>query len=352
MNNNLLNIVRQIIAEKGEGVLADPQQLKPLFSNYAKNEPKEERAAFGRCMEIGSYQELKSAPSVNERRRRMKNLADQMSTKYGITRALCADALDLLEEAMFNKNVTPKPVNAPAPAPAPVPVPPVVPSPVQNNPPPFTGYMINNGSNVSGPYSLGQMEAMIKSGQITLNYMVCTSSGNWVKIDEIPELEKIFNGTGNPSITVNTIIQNPNDQNNNVPNKRFRHGFTSFWLWISFIGSILGLPVILFLWYIYDDYLAEIVEYFYPSFKTWLYWCIAILAAIILGLWKIIKSWKRSGFYWLVLADIASIILVFIYFPSGVISAIFSCSVFPVLTYFILKIRNGYTAKSTWEQMD
>jgi len=101
MNSNLLNIVKQIIAERGENVLADPQQLKPLFKDYAKDEPKDERVAFGRCIEIGSYQELKSAPSVNDRQRRKITLADQL-VKTGIDKKHCTDALDLLEAVLFS----------------------------------------------------------------------------------------------------------------------------------------------------------------------------------------------------------------------------------------------------------
>jgi len=59
MNTNLLNIVNRIVAEQGEGILADAKRLFPYFSDYAKNENKEERVAFGRCIEYGAYQELK-----------------------------------------------------------------------------------------------------------------------------------------------------------------------------------------------------------------------------------------------------------------------------------------------------
>jgi len=291
MNVNLLNIVNQIVAAKGENVLADPQQLKPLFTAYAKNEPKDERVAFGRCIEIGSYQELKSAPSVNERLRRKKNLADQLNVKYKIDKKNCVDALDLLEAAIFNKSTTPTQVHTPPPVPASAPPAPT-PAPV-------------------------------------------------------------------PSITVNTIIQNPNAQNpnvqnTNVPNRRFRHGFASFWLWISFLSSIFGLLAILLVLFVYDEYIAGIIGYIYPSLSSdeWLYWLIGISAATVFGLGRIIFAWKRSGFYLLVLADIASIVLAFIYIPGEVVSTIISCSVFLLLTFLILKIHNSYNALSTWEQLD
>jgi DNA-directed RNA polymerase subunit RPC12/RpoP len=101
MNANLLTILKQIVTEQGESVLADPQRLKALFSDYAKNEQKEERVAFGRCIEMGAYQELKKTSSADERRRVKATLADQVNAKTGIDRARCAEALDLLEAVMF-----------------------------------------------------------------------------------------------------------------------------------------------------------------------------------------------------------------------------------------------------------
>jgi hypothetical protein len=69
MNTNLLDVVKRIIAEQGEDILANAQRLKPLISDYAKNEPKEERQAFGRCIEQGFYQQIKAARTAGERQR-------------------------------------------------------------------------------------------------------------------------------------------------------------------------------------------------------------------------------------------------------------------------------------------
>ena len=84
MNTNLLNIVKQIVAEKGENILADSQKLKPLFSDYAKDEPKNERIAFGRCIEMGAYKELKNTSTPEERKRKKAALADQLNATAGI----------------------------------------------------------------------------------------------------------------------------------------------------------------------------------------------------------------------------------------------------------------------------
>ena len=109
MNVNLLNIINRIVAEQGEGILADAKRLFPYFSDYAKNENKEERVAFGRCIEMGAYQELKNTRTSDERRRVKATLATQMNAKTGVARPRCADALDLLEAVLF------KPVQQPYP---------------------------------------------------------------------------------------------------------------------------------------------------------------------------------------------------------------------------------------------
>jgi hypothetical protein len=111
MNTNLLNIVNRIVAEQGENILVDSKRLFPYFSDYAKNEHKEERTAFGRCIEMGAYQTLRNTRAADERRRVKAALADQLQSKTGIDKAHCTDALDLLEAVLF-KSVQ----HAPAPS--------------------------------------------------------------------------------------------------------------------------------------------------------------------------------------------------------------------------------------------
>jgi len=101
MNKNMLSILNRIVAEQGEGILADAKRLFPYFSDYAKNEQKEERAAFGRCIEMGAYQELKKTRTLDERQQVKAALATQMNAKTGIARPRCVDALDLLEAVIF-----------------------------------------------------------------------------------------------------------------------------------------------------------------------------------------------------------------------------------------------------------
>ena len=103
MNVNLLNILNRIVAEYGEFILSDPVRLKPLFADYAKNEQKEDRVAFGRCIEMGAYQELKKTHTAAERQHIKASLVNQVNAKTGVDRQRCADALVLLETVLFGE---------------------------------------------------------------------------------------------------------------------------------------------------------------------------------------------------------------------------------------------------------
>ncbi|MDR2596124.1 MAG: hypothetical protein LBC76_02265 [Treponema sp.] len=113
MNANLLKILRQIIASHGENILSDPQRLKAVFSDLAKNEPKEDRVAFGRCIEMGFYNEFKRTQTEDERQRLKITLANQLQVKTGIDKPHCNDALNLLEAAVFNTQQK-LPINIPS----------------------------------------------------------------------------------------------------------------------------------------------------------------------------------------------------------------------------------------------
>jgi hypothetical protein len=98
MNINLCNIIRRVITEQGEAILSDPRRLKNYISNYAKNEPVAERLAFGRCIEYGAYSVLKSAP---DRAAAKAALARKVHGSEGLDIALCGNALDALEAALY-----------------------------------------------------------------------------------------------------------------------------------------------------------------------------------------------------------------------------------------------------------
>jgi WD40 repeat protein len=100
MNANFLIIIKRIVSEQGEAILADPQRLKGWISDYAKDEPKAERLAFGRCIESGAYTELKNA-LPESRAAVKKRLAQKLHNEQGLDTALCVDALDVLEAAVW-----------------------------------------------------------------------------------------------------------------------------------------------------------------------------------------------------------------------------------------------------------
>jgi Ca-activated chloride channel family protein len=100
MNANLLNMVMRITAEQGEGILGDPERLKSFIKDYAKDEPKEDRVAFGRCIERGFYRQIKAAKTVDERRRLKADLARQLQAATGLSAARCSGAIDILDAAV------------------------------------------------------------------------------------------------------------------------------------------------------------------------------------------------------------------------------------------------------------
>jgi len=101
MNTSLLAIVKWIIDRHGEGILGDPARLKPVFANFVQNEPKDDRTAFGRCIEMGCYRELKKARTEAERGRIKALLALKLQNNSGLHTILCRDTLDLLDAAVF-----------------------------------------------------------------------------------------------------------------------------------------------------------------------------------------------------------------------------------------------------------
>jgi LPS O-antigen subunit length determinant protein (WzzB/FepE family) len=109
MNTNLVNIIKRIIAEQGEDILANPQRVKGYVNDYASRESKVERLAFGRCIEHGAYAELKNAPDAEARLAVKAAVAQRVHSNEGLELALCNDALDALEAALFGIATIPAP---------------------------------------------------------------------------------------------------------------------------------------------------------------------------------------------------------------------------------------------------
>jgi hypothetical protein len=105
MNTSLLASVKWIITRHGEAILGDPLRLKPIFSKFAKNEPKEERTAFGRCIEMGFYKELKKAKTEDERKKIKGVLIQKLHSAAKFDIDLCSSTVDLLDAAIFGNVV-------------------------------------------------------------------------------------------------------------------------------------------------------------------------------------------------------------------------------------------------------
>jgi hypothetical protein len=101
MNTNFVNIIKQIIAQQGETILSEPQKLKGYVYDYAKNEPKEIRLAFGRCIEQGYYRVLKQTSVPAERQRIKPQIVQQMHNISKLELPLCAEAVDILEAVIY-----------------------------------------------------------------------------------------------------------------------------------------------------------------------------------------------------------------------------------------------------------
>jgi hypothetical protein len=103
VNTNFVAIIKRIIAEQGEDILANPQRVKGYVNDYAAAENKVERLAFGRCIEYGAYTELKKAPDAEARQRVKAAVAQRVHSNEGLDVALCHDAIDTLEAALFGE---------------------------------------------------------------------------------------------------------------------------------------------------------------------------------------------------------------------------------------------------------
>ena len=118
MNTNLLNIVKQISAQYGESILDNPNRLKAVFSDRAKDEPKPLRMAFGRCVENGAYGAMKTAPDAAERASRKRIIAQRLRDEQGIDSTFSHEAMDILETVMYGTAGAAQAAFPPTPPPA------------------------------------------------------------------------------------------------------------------------------------------------------------------------------------------------------------------------------------------
>jgi cation transport ATPase len=102
MNASLLNIVKSIVTNQGEGILSEPRRISAFFSDLAKDEPKPQKNAFVKCLEHRFAQILKTA-SEQDRPLCKQKLAQRLHDEEGLDPALCADTLELLATVLFGE---------------------------------------------------------------------------------------------------------------------------------------------------------------------------------------------------------------------------------------------------------
>jgi len=102
MNTNMLAIVKQIIAEQGEGILDDPQRLKAFFADLARDEPKPYKNVFIKCVELKFMQMLKDV-APPDRDEGKKALAKRLHEEEGFDAGLCEEAVELLVKVLFEQ---------------------------------------------------------------------------------------------------------------------------------------------------------------------------------------------------------------------------------------------------------
>jgi tetratricopeptide (TPR) repeat protein len=138
MNTNLLNIIKQIVAEQGDDILANPKRVSAFFADLARDIPKPEKNALLRSLEHGFAQIMRNA-AAPDREDCKQQLTQRLNNEEGFDLSLCGETVDLLAEVVFGPghnrasaktSAAPSPNkthfnNAPAPAAPSVPMPPM-----------------------------------------------------------------------------------------------------------------------------------------------------------------------------------------------------------------------------------
>ena len=121
-------------------------------------------------------------------------------------------------------------------------------------------------------------------------------------------------------------------------NMRYRHGFTSFWLWASIIVHILVL------FFVLAGAFSEVLLSAFSRTVSLLSSILGIIAHCLL-----IFGWKKSGFYLVIVVGVA---LVFVDpYGQGIGMLIIGTAAQIGILFAVLKIRNNHNGKSTWEQL-
>jgi len=123
---------------------------------------------------------------------------------------------------------------------------------------------------------------------------------------------------------------------------RYRHGFTSFWLWGQLVLSI-----VLFLVFFMGDAEWVAATFNLSGFGRG----VIIISMVIYAIAEILMiKWKRLGFYLWVAVPVAFIFLN--PYEQGLMLNLIGAGIGVGIFFAVLRIRNKHNGKSTWEQMD
>jgi hypothetical protein len=322
MNTNLANALKRIVTEKGEAILNDTKQVNSLLADYASTEPKPEKKALITCLMDSYHVELKKSTDA-DRLNYKTRLAQKLHGDEGLELSICENTLDILEFVLLGK-VTPRPLTTPQPAykppPAPAPVRPV-PQPAYQPPAPQPVYQppVPQPIPVTPTQYFSRYCPHCGAGLVD-GAVLCVKCGS--------------------------NVAEPKDRDTGAKGKT-RHGFTTFYLWISLIGN----GVSCFFSFRFADAGYEILQYI-PGINSDALAFFGILCAAYMTSCILLLCWKKIGF-WILFLGLLFLIIdplgVFPYLPLGyrIVSSIISILIlFGVLH---LRCKNGLNA---WEQLD
>ena len=100
MNANLLDIVKEIVSEKGDSVLSEPKCVSAFLADLAREVPKPQKNALIKSLEHRFAETLEKAPE-SERDNCKQQLAQKLYDEEGLDLGLCRETLDLLAAVLF-----------------------------------------------------------------------------------------------------------------------------------------------------------------------------------------------------------------------------------------------------------
>jgi hypothetical protein len=350
MNSNLLGIVQRIIAGNGEAVLDDAKRLKAFFSDLAKDEPKPLRIAFGHCIESGAYNALKTAPDAAERATRKTAIVQRLRDEHGLDAALCGEALDVLEAALFEEAKPPPlctrcgkalqedwtmcpycgTVCGAAEQPAPLQPPPER-APDYQVPPAYTA---------PPPPPPARKSIFNKNLLDMVKNTVFSIKKRLKRPLFLPENVKIDFRAPPVYADPAAAYRQPNPPlgKQQSSGRKVRHGFTMFWLILEFTISV---GFFMFLLY-------EMVDGYYGTLVMEIILILLGLLAVCLFL---LLHWKKVGFQIMVIAGIAGIVALALSEAILGVTVGYIAGILIILTYGVLRLR-GSNGKSAWEQLE